>query len=65
MFGVDPKTVTRWADAGHVRSLRTAGGHRRFRRADVLELLGDANPAVVVEPATSDAADSYRHADMW
>jgi excisionase family DNA binding protein len=39
LFRVNPKTVTRWADSGHINSLRTAGGHRRFRQADVRELM--------------------------
>ena len=28
MFRVDPKTVTRWAKAGKLTSIRTLGGHR-------------------------------------
>lgn len=32
---VDPKTVTRWAAAGRIPSIRTPGGHRRFRWGDV------------------------------
>lgn len=39
MFGVDPKTVIRWANAGKVPSIRTPGGHRRFSRKDVEKLL--------------------------
>lgn len=39
LFHVDPKTVTRWAHAGRLGSLRTPGGHRRFRESEVLELL--------------------------
>ena len=31
LFRVDPKTVTRWAKAGKLTSLRTLGGHRRYR----------------------------------
>ena len=40
MFRVDPKTVTRWAKAGKLTSIRTLGGHRRYREAEVRELLG-------------------------
>ena len=40
MFRVDPKTVTRWAKAGKLTSIRTLGGHRRYRESEVLELLG-------------------------
>lgn len=39
MFRVDPKTVTRWAAAGKIPSVRTLGGHRRFWHSDVLTLL--------------------------
>lgn len=39
IFKVDPKTVTRWARAGKLTSLRTLGGHRRFDEAEVLALL--------------------------
>jgi len=39
MFRVDPKTVTRWAKAGRITSIRTLGGHRRYREAEVRALL--------------------------
>jgi excisionase family DNA binding protein len=39
MFRVDPKTVTRWAKQGRLTSIRTLGGHRRYREAEVRELL--------------------------
>ncbi|MFM9378411.1 BldC family transcriptional regulator [Gordonia sp. VNK21] len=39
MFNVNPKTVARWATTGVLPSIRTPGGHRRFREADVVELL--------------------------
>jgi excisionase family DNA binding protein len=39
MFRVDAKTVTRWAKAGRLTSLRTLGGHRRYREAEVRALL--------------------------
>lgn len=39
LFGVDPKTVTRWAGAGKLTALHTLGGHRRYRSAEVHELL--------------------------
>lgn len=35
LFRVDPKTVTRWAKQGRLPSLRTLGGHRRFRWSDI------------------------------
>ncbi len=39
IFRVDPKTVTRWAKAGRISSIRTLGGHRRYREAEVRALL--------------------------
>ncbi|MFN2590838.1 MAG: BldC family transcriptional regulator [Actinomycetota bacterium] len=42
MFRVDPKTVTRWAKAGKLSSIRTLGGHRRYREAEIRGLLQDS-----------------------
>lgn len=39
MFRVNPKTVTRWAEAGRLKHFRTPGGHRRFHESDVRPLL--------------------------
>jgi excisionase family DNA binding protein len=39
LFRVDPKTVTRWAQAGKLTSIRTLGGHRRYREQEVHDLL--------------------------
>ena len=39
LFRVDPKTVTRWADAGKIQAVRTLGGHRRYLRSEVERLL--------------------------
>ncbi|GAB2479800.1 BldC family transcriptional regulator [Jatrophihabitans fulvus] len=44
LFRVDPKTVTRWAKAGKLTSIRTLGGHRRYRESEVRSLL-DGNTA--------------------
>ena len=38
VFGVDPKTMTRWAKAGKIRSVRTIGGHRRYDAAELRAL---------------------------
>jgi excisionase family DNA binding protein len=43
MFRVDPKTVTRWARDGRLTSVRTLGGHRRYRESEVLALLRAAH----------------------
>ena len=39
LFRVDPKTVTRWAKAGKLTAIRTLGGHRRYRKSEVIKLL--------------------------
>lgn len=38
IFRVDPKTVTRWANAGKLRAVRTLGGHRRYIESEVRAL---------------------------
>ncbi len=48
LFRVDPKTVTRWAQAGKVPSIRTLGGHRRYRESDIRALLSGA-----IDPASA------------
>jgi excisionase family DNA binding protein len=45
LFRVDPKTVTRWAAAGRIPTVRTLGGHRRF-------LVGDVRPLLAPAPET-------------
>jgi excisionase family DNA binding protein len=41
LFRVDPKTVTRWAKAGKLNSIRTLGGHRRYKDSEVKALLNN------------------------
>ena len=40
LFRVDPKTVTRWAKGGKLSSIRTLGGHRRYRKEEIDRALG-------------------------
>jgi excisionase family DNA binding protein len=42
IFRVDPKTVSRWAIAGKIDSVRTLGGHRRFYRSEVERAMNTA-----------------------
>ncbi|MBW3576884.1 MAG: BldC family transcriptional regulator [Actinobacteria bacterium] len=51
-FGVNPKTITRWADAGKLTAIRTLGGHRRYRASEVEALLEQS-----VEPRREDDGD--------
>jgi excisionase family DNA binding protein len=39
MFRVSPQTVARWGKTGKLTSVRTLGGHRRYREAEVKALL--------------------------
>ncbi|MBO0774564.1 MAG: helix-turn-helix domain-containing protein [Actinobacteria bacterium] len=53
LFRVDPKTVTRWAASGRISSIRTPGGHRRFRESEVRALLrGETQPSPDGQPAS-------------
>lgn len=49
LFRVDPKTVTRWAKAGKLSSIRTLGGHRRYRASEVQALLNGTAPERAAE----------------
>jgi excisionase family DNA binding protein len=42
MFRVDPKTVAKWSAKGLIQSVRTPGGHRRYREAEVRAYLDGA-----------------------
>ena len=44
LFRVDPKTVTRWAKAGKLTSIKTLGGHRRYKESEVKVLLKTTLP---------------------
>jgi len=45
LFRVDPKTVTRWAKAGKLASIKTLGGHRRYKESEVKALLKSITPS--------------------
>jgi len=50
LLGVHPATVRNWADKGELLSRRTPGGHRRFRKSDLLhqaEKQGELQPLEV------------------
>ena len=61
LFRVDPKTVTRWAAAGRISSIRTPGGHRRFRESEVRALLeGDGVSRRCARTTREPAANAAR-----
>lgn len=41
LLGVSSKTLSRWASEGKIPSIRTLGGHRRYRLSVVLALLNN------------------------
>lgn len=51
--GVDPKTISRWAKAHKISSMRTMGGQRRFKRDVVLAELAEAG---VIDPPQEEAS---------
>ena len=51
LFRVDPKTVTRWASAGRIGSIRTPGGHRRFRESEVRNMLASLTSEALPQTA--------------
>jgi len=53
LFRVDPKTVTRWADAGKLTAIRTLGGHRRYREDEVQNLLVASS---ISQPTSNESA---------
>lgn len=42
LFDVTERTVINWATSGKLPSIRTVGGHLRFRQEDVMELISGA-----------------------
>ncbi len=60
LLGVSEATVKRWSDSGVLRCFRTAGGHRKFRRLDVAQFLGEAPAKECAVNVTSDAETERR-----
>ena len=56
LLGVSANTLRRWSDAGRIACYRSAGGHRRFRRADIEALLRESG-----DRARPAAAANFRH----
>jgi MerR family transcriptional regulator, light-induced transcriptional regulator len=60
LLGVSPASVKRWADAGVLACVKTAGAHRRFRRETLEQFRAVAEPE---PPPPSEAAT--RDAGQW
>jgi excisionase family DNA binding protein len=57
IFRVDPKTVTRWARSGRISSLKTLGGHRRYPKSEILQVLQDGTNLRIEDGAEPDTAE--------
>jgi excisionase family DNA binding protein len=68
LLGVHPGTLRNWADQGDVPVARTPGGHRRFRRSDVSQLLQpepqDADSALLAPDGAANAAIAHVRQDL-
>ena len=66
LFRVDPKTVTKWAQAEKLSCLRTLGGHRRYKTAEIRALLAPA-PSQAPQQAAGEPAldDVARQCPRW
>ena len=45
LLGVHPVTLRRWAEAGEIGYMLTAGGHRRFTLAEIKLFAAERQPA--------------------
>ena len=60
LLGVGTTSIKRWSDDGTLRCIKTAGGHRRFIRADVAALLTSGLVEAADEEETVSAAELVR-----
>ena len=58
IYGVDIKTVGRWADSGRFTIVRTPGGHRRFIEDEILEQIDKSTTRPTPTEVTSDASEA-------
>jgi len=49
LLGITTRTLADWSDAGIISAIVTPGGHRRYREADIEELL---HPSATPKPPT-------------
>lgn len=54
LLRVDAKTVTRWAERGLIGSIKTPGGHNRFRKTEVDAILNGTDPNSVEDRPASE-----------
>jgi excisionase family DNA binding protein len=65
LFRVDPKTVTRWARAGKLSSIRTLGGHRRYRSEEIRSLVSASEWEGIVDVTDTRAEIIEIRNQLW
>lgn len=54
LCNVSSKTIINWIEAGHIKAYKTVGGHRRIKRADLLDFMQrQGMPVPDEEPANN------------
>lgn len=56
LFGVGPKTVTRWATTGKLEAIRLTSGHRRYSERQVFAIIRDSTTPIAEQPANCQEA---------
>lgn len=64
MLNVGASTVKRWADEGRLQCVKTAGGHRRFPRSAVAEMLSGSTTSDTEISVTQILEDRDGHATL-
>ena len=59
MFNVSPSTITRWADEGKLVCIRTLGGHRRYQKESITQLVRRLPKEASVETTTVEIPKLY------
>ncbi len=62
LLGVHPLTLRSWAEKGYLPHYRTPGGHRRFRRDELLTFIAKMNQAAPEEGLLTAARQAVRQA---
>jgi excisionase family DNA binding protein len=61
LLGVHASTLRRWADSGRVPCQRTPGGHRRFNRRKLLQMIEGTSVAGATDVDPGKAGDQKWH----
>jgi len=59
LLGVVPKTLRVWDDTGKLKSVRTEGGHRRYRQSDIDAFIGTTQSDTLETISNPDVVATY------